>query len=179
MSAPGPLPDPYAAELTDARRARLRERLREHGDDIVHIVTAAADVRYLTGFNGSNGTLAISADQAVLFTDFRYVERAAAIEGVTVSTGPRGLVEICTTVAADHRSIDIDGDGITGTQLLAVQRDPGLADVPVSITTSLTGEVRRVKDPADVTEEWDYEEIVTTIPADEAFRPVEESGCSL
>ena len=37
----------------------------------------------------------------------------------------------------------------------------------------------RVKDPGDVTEEWDYEEIVTTIPADEAFRPVEESGCSL
>jgi branched-chain amino acid transport system substrate-binding protein len=37
----------------------------------------------------------------------------------------------------------------------------------------------RVKDPADVSEEWDYEEIVTTIPADEAFRPVEESGCSL
>jgi branched-chain amino acid transport system substrate-binding protein len=30
-----------------------------------------------------------------------------------------------------------------------------------------------------VTEDWDYEEIVSTIPADEAFRPVEESGCSM
>jgi branched-chain amino acid transport system substrate-binding protein len=37
----------------------------------------------------------------------------------------------------------------------------------------------RVKEPADVEEEWDYEEIVTTIPASEAFQPVEESGCDM
>ena len=40
----------------------------------------------------------------------------------------------------------------------------------------------RVKDAEDVEEEWDYEEIVATIPADQAFRPVEESieaGCQL
>lgn len=37
----------------------------------------------------------------------------------------------------------------------------------------------KVKDPEDVEEEWDYEEIVTTIPAAEAFRPAEESGCSM
>jgi branched-chain amino acid transport system substrate-binding protein len=37
----------------------------------------------------------------------------------------------------------------------------------------------RVKQPGDVQEEWDYEEIVTTIPADEAFRPLEESDCTM
>ena len=40
----------------------------------------------------------------------------------------------------------------------------------------------KVKDAADVTEDWDYEEIVSTIPAADAFRPVEESiaaGCDL
>ena len=37
----------------------------------------------------------------------------------------------------------------------------------------------KVKDPADVSEDWDYEEIVSTIPAEEAFMPVEESGCSM
>lgn len=37
----------------------------------------------------------------------------------------------------------------------------------------------RVKSPEQVTEEWDYEEIIATIPAEEAFRPVEESGCSM
>ncbi len=37
----------------------------------------------------------------------------------------------------------------------------------------------KVKAPEEVSEEWDYEEIVTTIPAAEAFQPVEESGCSM
>ena len=33
--------------------------------------------------------------------------------------------------------------------------------------------------PAEVKEDWDYEKIVTTIPAAEAFQPVEESTCSM
>ncbi|HEX5512154.1 MAG TPA: ABC transporter substrate-binding protein [Actinomycetales bacterium] len=40
----------------------------------------------------------------------------------------------------------------------------------------------KVKEAADVKEDWDYEEIIATIPADKAFRPVEESkaaGCNL
>lgn len=40
----------------------------------------------------------------------------------------------------------------------------------------------KVKDEASVSEDWDYEEILATIPADKAFRPVEESaaaGCDL
>lgn len=36
-----------------------------------------------------------------------------------------------------------------------------------------------VKSPEDVEEEWDYEEIVQTVPAEDAFRPVEDSGCSM
>jgi branched-chain amino acid transport system substrate-binding protein len=37
----------------------------------------------------------------------------------------------------------------------------------------------KVKEPSAVEEEWDYEEIVETIPGDEAFIAVEDSGCSL
>jgi branched-chain amino acid transport system substrate-binding protein len=37
----------------------------------------------------------------------------------------------------------------------------------------------KVKEPEDVTEEWDYEDIIATIPADEAFMPASESGCSM
>jgi branched-chain amino acid transport system substrate-binding protein len=36
-----------------------------------------------------------------------------------------------------------------------------------------------VKQKDEVEEEWDYEEILTTIPAEKAFMPVEESGCSM
>jgi len=37
----------------------------------------------------------------------------------------------------------------------------------------------KVKSKAQVTEDWDYEEILKTIPASEAFRPAAESGCSM
>lgn len=40
----------------------------------------------------------------------------------------------------------------------------------------------RVKDAGSVEEDWDYEEIIATIPAEDAFRPVQESidaGCQL
>ncbi|MGC5584966.1 ABC transporter substrate-binding protein [Ornithinimicrobium sp. W1665] len=37
----------------------------------------------------------------------------------------------------------------------------------------------QVKSPDAVEEEWDYEEIVSTIPAEEAFMPLEQSTCSM
>ncbi|MGO2242866.1 MULTISPECIES: ABC transporter substrate-binding protein [unclassified Halomonas] len=37
----------------------------------------------------------------------------------------------------------------------------------------------KVKSPADSSGEWDLFEIITTIPAEEAFRPLEESQCEL
>lgn len=37
----------------------------------------------------------------------------------------------------------------------------------------------KVKAPEEVEEDWDYEEIVSTIPAEDAFMPLEESTCDL
>ena len=37
----------------------------------------------------------------------------------------------------------------------------------------------QVKPASEVKEDWDYEKILKTIPADQAFRPASESGCSL
>jgi branched-chain amino acid transport system substrate-binding protein len=37
----------------------------------------------------------------------------------------------------------------------------------------------QVKKPSEVKEDWDYEKIVTTIPAAKAFAPAEASGCSM
>jgi branched-chain amino acid transport system substrate-binding protein len=37
----------------------------------------------------------------------------------------------------------------------------------------------RVKKPAEVKEDWDYEQVVATIPAAKAFPPAEASGCSM
>ena len=40
------------------------------------LVSSVANRRYLSGFSGSNGYLVITADDAVLATDFRYIEQA-------------------------------------------------------------------------------------------------------
>ena len=37
----------------------------------------------------------------------------------------------------------------------------------------------QVKKPNESKGPWDYYKLVSTTPADEAFRPVSESGCSL
>jgi len=66
MSAAGEHPGP-------ARVKRLHERLGEQGLDAL-LVEAPFDLRYLTGFTGSNGLALVRAGgaQQLFFTDFRY-----------------------------------------------------------------------------------------------------------
>lgn len=58
------------------RIGRLRAVLIERELDAL-LVTNLENVRYLSGFTGTNGTLFISADRAILLTDFRYTVQAA------------------------------------------------------------------------------------------------------
>ena len=59
------------------RLERLREILRREGLDAL-LVTADANRRYLSAFSGSTGSLVVSSDGALLLSDFRYQEQAAA-----------------------------------------------------------------------------------------------------
>lgn len=59
------------------RRERLAAELRARGLDAL-LVTRLPNVRYLTGFTGSNGQVVVAADgRAVLLTDGRYELQAA------------------------------------------------------------------------------------------------------
>jgi Xaa-Pro aminopeptidase len=62
--------------MTD-RAARLAERLRELGADLL-MVTSLVNVRYLTGFTGSNGLALVGPETRIFVTDFRYLEQSAA-----------------------------------------------------------------------------------------------------
>ena len=61
----------------DVRRERLREHLSAVGAEAA-LVTRLVNVRYLTGFTGSNGALLVTDDAAYLATDGRYTTQAAA-----------------------------------------------------------------------------------------------------
>lgn len=53
------------------RLARLRASLVHSQLDAL-LVTALPNIRYLTGFSGSNALVLVTADEALLLTDFRY-----------------------------------------------------------------------------------------------------------
>ena len=59
----------------ELRRRAIGERLGTLGVDAV-LVTELVNVRYLTGFTGSNGQLLVTADGATFLTDGRYTEQA-------------------------------------------------------------------------------------------------------
>jgi Xaa-Pro aminopeptidase len=54
------------------------DRVRQRFDEKVLLVTNLTNVRWLTGFTGSNGWVAILPDRLVLGTDGRYRDRATA-----------------------------------------------------------------------------------------------------
>jgi Xaa-Pro aminopeptidase len=58
------------------RARRAVERLPDAGVDAL-LVTNLVNVRYLTGYTGSNGVAVIGAPTHTFVTDFRYVEQAA------------------------------------------------------------------------------------------------------
>jgi Xaa-Pro aminopeptidase len=60
------------------RIARAKDALAPAGVDGL-VVTNLVNVRYLTGYDGSNGILCLTAGEARFMTDFRYGERAAPI----------------------------------------------------------------------------------------------------
>ncbi|MGH8970743.1 MAG: M24 family metallopeptidase [Actinomycetes bacterium] len=64
-------------EIHDVRRDRLRAALVAAEVEAA-LVTRLVNVRYLTGFTGSNAALLVTADDAVLATDGRYITQSAA-----------------------------------------------------------------------------------------------------
>jgi Xaa-Pro aminopeptidase len=61
--------------MEQARLTRLRQLMRERKLEAL-LVTNSYNRRYMSGFTGSSGALVITADKAVLLTDFRYRSQA-------------------------------------------------------------------------------------------------------
>lgn len=116
---------------TAARRDALRSLIETAGLDGL-LVTDLVNVRYLTGFTGSNGALLLTREGELFGTDGRYTERAAAevpdleplIERATVAAlarraaGRIGFESDAVTVEA-HAALTT----VTGAELV---RAPGL-----------------------------------------------------
>ncbi|MCW2831460.1 MAG: X-Pro dipeptidase [Aeromicrobium sp.] len=131
---------------TDERRGRLIPMLAERELDGL-LVTTLVNVRYLTGFTGSNGALLLRADgAATFFTDGRYRDQAAD-----------ELPDVPTTITRDIMAGAADlmpgGRWATETHTLSVDAHARLAGLtPASLVAAgrVVEASRQVKDAAEI-----------------------------
>ena len=132
---------------TAGRRDRLRARLNEAGVSAA-LVTRLVNVRYLTGFTGSNAALLVTADgDDRLATDGRYTEQAAAESpDVRVVVGRH-----CAVALVESMGADADGRLAFEAHDVSVEAFDGLAaaagpKVELVRLGHVVEDLRRVKD---------------------------------
>jgi Xaa-Pro aminopeptidase len=135
----------------EARQERLLARLEERGLSAL-VVTGAANVRYLTGYVGSNGVAVIGPAGRRLVTDSRYaVSARAETRGVDVVIGRRDLL---ADVAAAVAEIAPDGTIGVEAEHVSLARHRRVAAAlegrELDPTANLVEDLRVVKDDAEV-----------------------------
>jgi Xaa-Pro aminopeptidase len=155
-----------------ARAQRLAAALPGLEADLI-LVTSLVNVRYLTGYTGSNGLVLVGPDTRVFLTDFRYVEQSAAevdpsfdrriavqdlLDGVVdvVGFGPVRLAfeDAHLTVRAHARLAELVGD-----------------QVELTAAGDAVESLRAIKEPEEIERIRAAAEV-----ADEALREVIEQG---
>ena len=149
------------------RRERLAARLPELEVDAV-LVTRLVNVRYLTGFTGSNAQLLLARDGTRFFTDFRYEEQSAHetpdVERVVYTTGFHDpFPQACADLGVG--TLGFEAAGVTYQFFRDLgEKTPGVELTPLE---PVVERLRWVKDPEEL-------ELVRRAQAvtDEAFERV-------
>ena len=140
---------------TKSRLKTLGEKLQELELDAL-LVSTPENRRYLSGFTGSAGYLLVSAEQAVLATDFRYVEQAGRqapdFRVERIAGGPGWLPDLAADLGA--RKIGFESDHLTvaghSTFVKAMEKaSPGDGPTLVS-TTEVVDRMRAFKDEDEI-----------------------------
>lgn len=131
-------------EIIDGRLARLRAEMEKAGWDGIYI-TSAENHRYISGFHNPDGQVLVTAKEAFVFADFRYIEAAErevpASLKVIMPQGLRkaylpGYFEGLRTVAFEDRKLSYYG-------VKTLEEDvPGISFVPAG---SLFTDLRAIK----------------------------------
>jgi Xaa-Pro aminopeptidase len=118
------------------------------------LLTAASNIRYLTGFTGSAGIVVVTADDMVLVTDGRYTEQAA--DQLSASNAPSRLEitstaqrEVVASTVAGTKRIGLEADHITWSAQRRYAED-WLSGHEIIATTGLVETLRRSKDDAEL-----------------------------
>jgi Xaa-Pro aminopeptidase len=129
------------------RGDRLEAALAERGLDRM-LVTDLTNVRYLTGFTGTNGAVVCGPGLRVFLTDFRYTERAAAevSEWETVTVTGDWLAGIAERLGG---KVGFEDDHLSVRSLTKLEEK-----LPAGVEAVAAGgaveALRRVKDPQEL-----------------------------
>jgi Xaa-Pro aminopeptidase len=133
-----------------SRADRVARRLQEKGVDLL-LVTHGPNLRYLTGFTGSNGMAVVGTDVRRFVTDFRYVEQATAeVPDFDREQGPQDFITALETGWPEGElTLGFDDDHVS---VRAHQRLRAV--LPERIALKAAGGVveaeRAVKEPGEV-----------------------------
>ncbi len=110
------------------------------------LVTSGINVRYLTGLSSSNAALLVDSEgDATLFTDFRYAQKAKALDGIRFEQTARAVVaDLATRLAG--RTIAIEAHVLTVASHETLE-DGGVETVS---TQGIVERLRAVKEPAEI-----------------------------
>lgn len=129
------------------RGDKLEALLGERGLDRM-LVTDLTNVRYLTGFTGTNGAAVCGPGLRVFLTDFRYTERAAAeVDGwETVTVSGDWLGGIAERLTG---KVGFEDDHVSVRTLTKLEEKLGDGVEPVAAGGAVEG-LRRVKDEGEL-----------------------------
>lgn len=134
----------------ERRLDACRTRWQDAGVDGL-LVTNLTNVRYLTGFSGTNGQVLVSANGATFFTDPRYEARAGQlVEGADVVIYPARLTDVLPQHLSDRgiRKLGVEGPTMT----LSEREDlaPKLPGTELVTTRGVVEGLRRSKDADEI-----------------------------
>jgi Xaa-Pro aminopeptidase len=136
--------------MTD-RPTRLLAQISEHEADAL-LVTSLVNLRWLTGFTGSNGLAVVGPDTRVFVTDFRYVEQAAAEVDPSfdrIVAGAELLSEVPGALGDDELRLGFE-DGAMTVRTHAALREALDDRVDIVAAGNPVEELRAIKEPAEL-----------------------------
>jgi Xaa-Pro aminopeptidase len=150
------------------RGDKLEAALAERGLDRM-LVTDLTNVRYLTGFTGTNGAAICGPGIRAFLTDFRYTERAAAEvpEWETITVSGDWLAGIASRLEG---KVGFEDDQMSVRALTKLEEKLGEGVETVAAGGTVEG-LRRVKDPQELAAIAEASKL-----ADAALRATVENG---
>ncbi|HEY7876073.1 MAG TPA: Xaa-Pro peptidase family protein, partial [Actinomycetota bacterium] len=133
----------------EGRIAKVRDGLGDELDGL--LVTNLTNVRYLTGFSGTNGQVLVTRDGALFLTDPRYESRAGDIvHGADIVVYPSRLTEVLgdRLQSASVRRLGVEATTMTIAGMEDL--DEKLDGVGLIGTKNVVENLRRIKEPAEI-----------------------------